>query len=232
MAEFINTIDVLGDDVVIDSIIDRTITEFKDNVIATVGRHAFYGCTALTEVDLPNITSIGSECFYGCSNLRVVDMPSLVEILGSYNPAFCRSGVERVRFENLTYMPQAIFADCTSLADVYAPKVTSISNNVFKGCSKLYTLDMPSLTSIAGQIAPYSALESLILRGSTICSIVGAGLLLTSIASGTGYIYVPRALVDSYKTAANWSTYAAQFRPLEDYTVDGTVTGALDESKI
>ena len=54
----------------------------------------------------------------------------------------------------------------------------------------------------------------------------------TPIASGTGYIYVPRALVDSYKAASKWSTYANQFRALEDYTVDGTTTGALDETKI
>jgi hypothetical protein len=39
----------------------------------------------------------------------------------------------------------------------------------------------------------------------------------TPIASGTGYIYVPAALVDSYKGATNWSTYAAQIRAIEDY---------------
>jgi hypothetical protein len=54
----------------------------------------------------------------------------------------------------------------------------------------------------------------------------------SSIAKGTGYVYVPRSLVDSYKSATNWSTYANQFRALEDYTVDGTITGELDESKI
>ena len=54
----------------------------------------------------------------------------------------------------------------------------------------------------------------------------------TPIESGSGYIYVPAALVDSYKTASNWSTYANQFRALEDYTVDGTTTGALDDSKV
>ena len=54
----------------------------------------------------------------------------------------------------------------------------------------------------------------------------------TPIASGTGYIYVPAALVDSYKAATNWSNFAAQFRALEDYTVDGTTTGALDPTKI
>jgi hypothetical protein len=30
----------------------------------------------------------------------------------------------------------------------------------------------------------------------------------------------------------NWTTFSAQFRALEDYTVDGTTTGELDESKI
>lgn len=47
-----------------------------------------------------------------------------------------------------------------------------------------------------------------------------------------GYIYVPRALIEDYKVATNWSTFAEQFRVLEDYTVDGTITGELDESKI
>ena len=39
----------------------------------------------------------------------------------------------------------------------------------------------------------------------------------TLIASGTGYIYVPKALVDSYKSATNWTTYASQIRAIEDY---------------
>jgi hypothetical protein len=55
---------------------------------------------------------------------------------------------------------------------------------------------------------------------------------MTRIEKGTGYIYVPADLVDSYKAATNWSTFAAQFRALEDYTVDGTITGELDITKI
>ena len=53
----------------------------------------------------------------------------------------------------------------------------------------------------------------------------------TPIKSGNGYIYVPFALIEQYKAATNWSTYAAQFRALEDYTVDGTITGGLDPAK-
>lgn len=32
-----------------------------------------------------------------------------------------------------------------------------------------------------------------------------------------GYIYVPAALIDEYKTATNWATFADQFRAIEDY---------------
>ena len=31
-----------------------------------------------------------------------------------------------------------------------------------------------------------------------------------------GYIYVPDALVDSYKTATNWSVFADQIKPLSE----------------
>jgi hypothetical protein len=39
----------------------------------------------------------------------------------------------------------------------------------------------------------------------------------TPIADGTGYIYVPAALVDTYKADSNWSVYENQIRAIEDY---------------
>ena len=39
----------------------------------------------------------------------------------------------------------------------------------------------------------------------------------TMIANGTGYIYVPAELVETYKTTSNWETYADQIRAIEDY---------------
>ena len=38
----------------------------------------------------------------------------------------------------------------------------------------------------------------------------------SSISTRTGYIYVPDNLVDSYKTATNWSTYANQIKPISE----------------
>lgn len=50
MTDFTNTIDVVGDEALSDSIIERTITEFKDDHVLTVGHGAFYYCTALTKI--------------------------------------------------------------------------------------------------------------------------------------------------------------------------------------
>jgi hypothetical protein len=60
----------------------------------------------------------------------------------------------------------------------------------------------------------------------------------SSIASGTAYVYVPAAQLSDadetkdYRRATNWSSLATQFRALEDYTVDGTITGELDLGKV
>ena len=106
-----------------------------------------------------------------------------------------------------------------SITEIADNLVTSIGENAFYGCSKLTTANFPVATIIGGA-AFYgcSALTALILRSATMCKLNDTSAFSnTPIASGTGYIYVPRALVDSYKAAAKWSTYANQFRAIEDY---------------
>ena len=167
-----NTVDVVGDEALTTSIIDRSITEIADNLVTRLGTYAFSGCSQLTTADFSVATSVGDYAFSGCSALTAVDFPA----------------------------------------------VTRIESGVFNYCSKL---------------------TALILRSARMATLTNANVCnSTPIKSGTGYIYVPRALLSDtdstkdYRQASNWSTYAAQFRALEDYTVDGTTTGALDETKI
>lgn len=123
---------------------------------------------------------------------------------------------------------------------------TTIRDYAFYGCSRFTSVDLPMATSI-GSNAFYScySLTAVILRSETLCSILNTNAFTncyhflgtvnnTYNPNGLkdGYIYVPAALIDSYKVATNWSNFSTQFRALEDYTVDGTTTGALDESKI
>lgn len=140
-----------------------------------------------------------------------------------------------VNLPNVTTLGAYAFYQCSNLETFTLPKLTTISTQTWYMCPKLEYADCGQLNSITAQtFNSCSALKSLILRKtSSICTLSNAnGVSGSGIGKGTGYIYVPSALIETYKTATNWSTFANQFRALEDYTVDGTVTGELDESKI
>lgn len=250
MADFINTIDVLGDDAVMDGIINRTITEFKDDKVTKLGGSSFYGCTALETVDLPNVKTAEKNAFYGCASLANVSLPLLKS---SNNQLFqnCTS-LETISLPEHTGILNYTFMGCTALKSVNIPKATEVGNtflggsavtevclpavkkagnNAFRECAKLKQVDLPVCT----QLLSYSLynlgdLKAVILRSSTICSMADQTVLAGPSGPNTLVkIYVPSALIDSYKAAANWSTYANQFRSLEEWTVDGTVTGELSD---
>ena len=75
--------------------------------------------------------------------------------------------------------------------------VTSISTNVWYRCSQLSKVVLQNVTAVP-------TLSNTNAFGST------------PIASGTGFIYVPDTLVDDFKTATNWSTYADQIKPISE----------------
>lgn len=235
MSEFINTIDVLGDDAVIDSIIQRTITEFKDDRVTVLGRYAFRGCRELETIDLPNLADIwGKYIFADCTSLKSVSFPKLKTWRQTTNLFYGCTKLESVSLPLYTQVMNEWFRGCSSLKDVHMPKATIVGERGFDSCTALKYVDLPMVTSI-GRFGFQNAtsLVMLILRSEAMCALDNLNALEnTPIASGTGYIYVPSALINSYKAASNWSTYAAQFRALEDYTVDGTITGELDETKI
>lgn len=115
--------------------------------------------------------------------------------------------------------------------------ITSIGNRAFYFCTKLTSIDLPNITNIGDNAFEYcEKLSNIIIRTNAVCAIPSSSSSTpfknTPIESGAGYIYVPSSLVDAYKTNSNWSIYVNQIRALEDYTVDGTITGALDPNKI
>lgn len=127
------------------------------------------------------------------------------------------------------------FYNCSALTSVNLPSVTRIGTSGFTRCMALTSLDFSSLAWIGSDVfTGCTKLKSLILRKlDSICTLSNTNSFgSTPIKSGTGYIYVPASLLETYKADSNWKTYAAQFRALEDYTVDGTTTGDLDPNKI
>ena len=195
MSDFINTVDILGDDTMCDSIITKTLTEYADSYIKSIGDYALYSCTKLKSVDFPNVTSVGSFAFNGCSALTTVNLP-LVEEMGTY-----------------------AFYSNRALESIHIPLVRELGKSTFYGCTKLTSIDLTAVISIDTK-AFYncSSLEVVILRSETACELLDTNIFDgTPIIDGTGYIYVPSALVETYRSGTNWSAIADSIRTIEDY---------------
>lgn len=230
-------------DEIMDAIVSRSFTEFSSD-LTKIGAYAFAACESLAYIDFPNATNIGRYAFSDCEALTEASFPNVIE-LGAQAFYSC-SSLASINFPNVRTLGTQPFSYCTSLTNVSLPLATTIGGYSFYGSSRIETVDLASAQTIAANVfnSCYS-LTAVILRSATMCTLANTNaftncyhILGTTNASYNPngdkdcYIYVPSALVDTYKSATNWSTYATQFRALEDYTVDGTTTGALDESKI
>ena len=186
-----NTIDKYTDPITFIKIVDRTIDEYIDDEITFIGVYAFYNCSSLTTVDLPEATSIGNYAFYNCSSLATVDLPEATSI-GDY-----------------------AFQSCSSLATVDLPEATSIGSSAFPRCSSLTTVNLPKATSI-GSSAFYScsSLTTVILRNTE--QVVTLSNTNAFSGAENAIFYVPDSLVESYKTANNWSTYSDRIKGLSE----------------
>ena len=61
-----------------------------------IGSSAFYGCSGLTSVTIPNsVTSIGNFAFYGCDQLESITIPQSVTSIG-YNAFYNCTGITAV----------------------------------------------------------------------------------------------------------------------------------------
>lgn len=205
----------------------------------TVGGNAFQNCTSLTKLDLPKAKELNNYLVSGCSSLTELNIPNAESGKGF---AIAGSKVEHLNLPEFTSPGSSVFRGATSLRTVYMPKLIKLEQYLFMGDTALETVTFPKVASVAGQAMEScsaltyvdlpicksidvkgfnkcSSLETLILRKSdAICTLANVSAFTgTKIASGEGYIYVPSARIESYKTATNWSTFAAQFRAIEDY---------------
>lgn len=177
-----------------DKILTGTLTEYTNNRITSLKDYAFFRAK-LKYFNSTSLTTLGGLCF-SKSQLIECNIP---------NAQYATSGASFDDCTKLTklYLPNmsSSFSNnckgCTSLAYVYFEKVSTISNNCFSGCTSLTTL---------------------IINKTSLCTLGSTNVFTnTPIASGTGYIYVQDDLVESYKAATNWSTYADQIKPLSEY---------------
>ena len=98
--------------------------------------------------------------------------------------------IKNVNLPNATSIGTSAFSSCSGLTSVSFPNATGIGNYAFSSCSSLTTIYVGTNTS-------------------TVCTL---GSYAFTDCTNLNSIYVPASLVDSYKSATNWSTYASKIK--------------------
>ena len=251
MAVEINEI-ASGNTEVEDAMLTRTLTSYENDRITELGRYGLQGMRLLETVSLPNLVKTEINAFTDCTALKHVSLPKYTGLQGGARMFFQCSTLTDDSFDipNLIHTNAWDFYDCTGLTKVpyesqldyvgdycfrncliqsaNLPNVTRIGYSSFMDCKSLVRVDVgvKQRNTLRGEtFKGCSALETCILRADVFLPMDQTSAFEgTPIESGTGYIYVPSALVDQYKAATNWTVYADQIRAIEDVS---EITGGL-----
>ena len=181
------------------------------NGATRISNSAFHSCFSLTSITIPDgVTSIGSRTFNSCYSLASITIPDGVTSIGDYTFSGCSSLASITIPDGVTRISDSAFNNCYSVASITIPDgVTSIGTNTFNSCYSLTSITIPDgVTKI--ESSTFSNCYGVAFYDFTACTTVPA-LASTSAftrISADCQIRVPAALVDAWKAATNWSTYA------------------------
>lgn len=193
--------------------------------VTTISNYCFYGCEKLALTSLPStVVRIGQYAFCRCTSLTIDTLPSSVTSIEMYAFQLC-SGLTSISCEGaITSLGSGAFLGNSSyhmaLSSASFPNMalTSTISAVFgsstaaNACQQLAFCDIGSTMGIASNaFANCYALETLVLRKTaSVCTLGSVSAFLNTPMRGynnlTGKVYVPSALIESYKTATNWAT--------------------------
>ena len=129
-----------------DSIVTPNKTDAFD---ANIVSNTYNNGQGIIQFDAP-ITSIGYTAFYECSNLTSVTIPNGVTSIGEYAFFYCSSLTNVIIPDSVTSIGDWVFYGCSSLTSITIPDgVTSIGYFAFYNCDSLTSITIPnSVTSI------------------------------------------------------------------------------------
>ncbi len=178
-----------------------------------LGHRLFSEAKGLALVSLPPTLKQGSEYSFGYSaSLRRVDCPDGLSYICFADFRGCTS-LTHINFSIATSISERGFQDCVSLKKVTVPEGQTSLTFCFAGCYTLSEIDIPSTIKTIGANA-FSNCYGMTKYDFTKLKDVPT-LSNTNAFSGIPadcVIEVPDILLDAWKAATNWSTYASHIK--------------------
>ena len=152
-----------------DAIINRTLSNYFNDRVTSIGSYAFYShrtlktvsftaCTTIGEgafercvlntVSFPICTTIDSRAFMSCIQLKIASFPKVTTI-GWEAFSYCRQ-LTTANFSATTEIGQSAFRACIELNTISFPAAAYIRDNAFYACVSLTTINFPVATTIGG----------------------------------------------------------------------------------
>ena len=160
--------------------------DYKGKSVTSIGNYAFYGCTGLTSITIPNsVTSIGDGAFSGCTGLKtVINFSNLTFSTGSSSNGYVAYYADKVyNAPNGSIEGDFIFgkpndvntlvgylgnATVLTLPADYKGENYAIGANVFKGKTTITSVTIPNSVTSIGEDAfnGCSGLTSIVVDGN------------------------------------------------------------------
>lgn len=199
------------------------VTFEEGSKLNSIGEYAFYYCTNLKAIELPdNISSIYRYTF-GNSGLENIKLPSSLQYIGE--EAFSYSHLIAVDFpETLSTIDANAFWECNLTSVVLPESVTSIGDYAFYRNSNLTDVELPSgLLAIANYaFAGCNNISNVVCHAALPPSCSNQRLPHTSDATLT----VPSFSIVNYKLDSYWLGYSTikGGADTDNYTINGTLS--------
>lgn len=202
-----------------DIVIPSTVTyEGTTYSVTSIGGSAFYGCTSLTSISIPeSVTSIGIYAFRGCTSLTSISIPKSVKRMGIAAFFGCTSLTTISIPESVTSIVDGAFSFCTSLSSISLPEgVTSIGEKSFNYCTSLTTISIPESVTRIRNSAFYdcTSLTTIVCRAKEVPELSTDVFL--NVPQSQATLYVHSSAIEAYRAAFQWKDFG-KILPLEEY---------------